>query len=429
MMLTSSPQGQDGGSIGAAGAAGAFGARILTLADRLARFSESANGLTCTFMSPAHRAAATELCKWMTAAGMTAHIDVVGNVVGRYSSVRADAGTLIVGSHYDTVRNAGKYDGRLGILAGIVAVEELRRRNVALPFHLDVVGFSEEEGVRFSAPYLGSAAMAGRFDPDILKRRDATGQSLADVLLERGGTGKAIATLACRDKLVGYVEVHIEQGPVLLHENLPVGVVTAIAGFARRRLTVRGVAGHAGAVPMQLRHDAAAAAAEIISMVEQRCSQVPGLMGTVGQLQVPAGAINVIPALCEFSLDIRSDNSGELEKALGDIAAGIEAIAARRGVSVEIEKVAELPPVLCTPRLRDALGRAVVRQGLAVRSLVSGPGHDAVMFDGVTDVGMLFVRCGNGGISHSPLETITAADADMGVQVLLDFLINFEVRP
>jgi N-carbamoyl-L-amino-acid hydrolase len=178
-----------------------------------------------------------------------------------------------------------------------------------------------------------------------------------------------------------------------------------------------------------LRHDAAAAAAEMISMVEQRCSQVPGLMGTVGQLQVPGGAINVIPGVCELSLDIRSADAADLEDALVDIAAGINSIAARRGVSVEIEKVAELPPVLCTPRLQDALGRAVARQGLAVRSLVSGPGHDAVMFDGVTDVGMLFVRCGNGGISHSPLETIAAADADVAVRVLLDFLINFEVRP
>jgi N-carbamoyl-L-amino-acid hydrolase len=426
-MLTNSPQGQAGSSLAAAG--DALGARVLTLAHRLARFSESANGLTCTFMSPAHCATAAELCKWMVAAGMTAHIDVAGNVVGRYPSARPDAGALIVGSHYDTVRNAGKYDGRLGILAGIVAVEELRRRNVALPFHLDVVGFSEEEGVRFSAPYLGSAAMAGRFDPDILKRRDVTGQGLADVLRERGGTAASIAALARRDKLVGYVEVHIEQGPVLLHENLPVGVVSAIAGFARRRVTVRGVAGHAGAVPMSLRHDAAAAAAEMISMVEQRCSQVPGLMGTVGQLQVPGGAINVIPGVCEFSLDIRSADATELEDALVDIAAGINSIAARRGVSVEIEKVAELPPVACTPRLREALGHAVARQGLAVRSLVSGPGHDAVMFDGVTNVGMLFVRCGNGGISHSPLETITAADADIAVRILLDFLSNFEVRP
>jgi N-carbamoyl-L-amino-acid hydrolase len=428
-MLTGSPQGQDRNSVAADGASSAFGARIVALADRLARFSESANGLTCTFMSPAHREAAAELCKWMTAAGMTAHIDVVGNVVGRVASSGADPGTLIVGSHYDTVRNAGKYDGRLGILAGIVAVEELRRRNVALPFHLDIVGFSEEEGVRFSAPYLGSAAMAGRFDPDMLKRRDATGQSLAGVLLERGGTAKAIAALARHDRLVGYVEVHIEQGPVLLHENLPVGVVSAIAGFARRRVTVRGAAGHAGAVPMALRRDAAAAAAEIVSMVERRCAQVPGLMGTVGQLQVPGGAINVIPGLCELSLDIRSDNANDLEKALDDITAGIDAIAARRGVSVEIEKVAGLPPVRCTPRLQEALGRAVTRQGLAVCSLVSGPGHDAVMFDGVTDVGMLFVRCGNGGISHSPLETISVADADVAVRVLFDFLTSFEVRP
>jgi N-carbamoyl-L-amino-acid hydrolase len=408
-MLTSSPQGQVGSSIAADG--GALGARILVMADRLAQFSESPDGLTCTFMTPAHRATAAEIRNLMNAAGAPAHIDVVGNVVGRYASARPDAGTLIVGSHYDTVRNAGKYDGRLGILTGIVAVEELRRRKAALPFHLDIVGFSEEEGVRFSAPYLGSAAIAGRFDVSMLKRRDASGQSLAEVLRESGGTAETIAAVARRDKLVGYVEVHIEQGPVLLHENLPVGVVSAIAGFARRRLTVRGIAGHAGAVPMSLRHDAAAAAAEIISMVEQRCSEVPGLRGTVGQLQVPA------------------DNAGELEKALGDITARIDAIGARRGVSVEIEKVAELPPVLCTPRLRDALGRAIARQGLTVRSLVSGPGHDAVMFDEVTDVGMLFVRCGNGGISHSPLETITAADADMGVRVLVEFLTNFEVRP
>jgi N-carbamoyl-L-amino-acid hydrolase len=426
-MLTSSPQGQNGSSLAAAG--DALGVRILILANRLSRFSESAHGLTCTFMSPAHHATAAELCKWMTAAGTTAHIDVVGNVVGRYASARADAGTLIVGSHYDTVRNAGKYDGRLGILVGIVAVEELRRRDVALPFHLDVVGFSEEEGVRFSAPYLGSAAMAGRFDPDMLKRRDATGQSLADVLRERGGTAASIATLARRDKLVGYIEVHIEQGPLLLHEDLPVGVVSAIAGFVRRRVTVRGAAGHAGAVPMALRHDAAAAGAEIVSMVEHRCAQVPGLMGTVGQLQVPDGAINVIPGQCELSLDIRSDDAAELERALGDITVGIEAIATRRGVSAEIEKVAGLPPVLCTPRLQEALGRSVAHQGLAVRNLVSGPGHDAVMFDGMTDVGMLFVRCGNGGISHSPLETVTAGDADVAVRVLLDFLTNFEVRP
>jgi beta-ureidopropionase / N-carbamoyl-L-amino-acid hydrolase len=426
-MLTTSAQGHDGSTAAAAG--DALGARVLAVADRLAQFSESPDGLTCTFMTAVHRATAAEIRNLMDAAGAPAHIDVIGNVVGRYASARLDAGTLIVGSHYDTVCNAGKYDGRLGILTGIVAVEELRRCNIVLPFHLDIIGFSEEEGVRFSAPYLGSAAIAGRFDAGMLKRRDANGHSLGEVLEESGGSAETIAAVARREKLVGYVEVHIEQGPVLLHENLPVGVVSAIAGFARRRVTVRGVAGHAGAVPMALRHDAAAAAAEIVSMVEQRCSLVPGLVGTVGQLQVPAGAINVIPALCELSLDIRSDNGGELEKALDDIARRIEAIAARRGVSVEIEEVAKLPPVLCTSRLRDALGRAVARQGLAVRSLVSGPGHDAVMFDGVTDIGMLFVRCGNGGISHSPLETIAAGDADIGVRVLLDFLTNFEVRP
>ncbi len=423
-MLTHSPLNRDRTSNGATGS---FGTRILDLADRLARISETTDGLTCTFMTPAHRATAAELCTLMTQAGMIARVDPVGNVVGRYCAATADAPALMIASHYDTVRDAGKYDGRLGILVGIVAVEELRRRQPILPFHLDVVGFSEEEGVRFSVPYIGSAAIAGRFDATILGRRDAEGHKLADVLRESGGDSTTIAALACREKLVGYVEVHIEQGPVLLHEGLPVGVVTAIAGLTRYRLTVRGVAGHAGTVPMNLRHDAAAAAAEIVSLVERRCAQSPGLVGTVGQLHVPDGAINVIPGRCELSLDIRAGDKAMLADAVDDVMRGIDAIAARRGVTIETEKLVEIPPALCSPRLQQALAAAVAGQRLAVRHLLSGAGHDAVMFDGLTDIGMLFVRCGNGGISHSPLETITPEDADIAARVLMDFVINFDV--
>ncbi len=409
-------------------AAGSLGTRILDLADRLARFSETTDGLTCTFMAPAHRAAAADLRTVMTEAGMTARIDAVGNVIGRYAAAAVDAPALMVASHYDTVRNAGKYDGRLGVLAGVVAVEELHRRQLTLPFHVDVVGFSEEEGVRFFVPYIGSAAMAGRIDTAVLSRRDAQGRSLADVLAELGDDAASIAALARRDKLLGYVEIHIEQGPVLLHEGLPVGVVTAIAGLTRYRVTARGAAGHAGTVPMGLRHDAAAAAAEIVSFVEHRCSRSAGLVGTVGLLQVPDGAINVIPGRCELSLDIRAGDEAMLASAVGDVMRGIEAIAQRRGVAIETEKLIEASPIPCSLRMQQALAAAVTRQGLTVRHLVSGAGHDAVMFDGLTDIGMLFVRCGNGGISHSPLETVTAEDADIAARVLMDFVINLDVR-
>ncbi len=352
--------------------------------------------------------------------------DVVGNVIGRYPAARHNAATLIIASHYDTVRNAGKYDGRLGILAGIVVVEELRRRNVSLPFHVDVVGFSEEEGVRFSTPFIGSAAMAGRFNEAVLNQRDAEGCSLGEALRQTGGDAASIAAIRRPSPLLGYVEVHIEQGPVLLHNGLPLGIVSAIAGLERYHVKIRGVAGHAGTVPMSLRHDAAAAAAEIIALVEQRCSSVPGLMGTVGQLQVPNGAINVIPALCELSLDVRAGEKHALAAAVADILTGIGAVARRRGVTVETEKLVETAPTPCSPRLQKALAAAVARQGVAVRHLVSGAGHDAIMFGGLTDIGMLFVRCGNGGVSHSPLETITAEDADLAVRALFDFLINFE---
>lgn len=422
-MLTDSPRPREGNSNGEAAR---LGRRILSLADRLAKHSETTDGLTCTFMTPAHRATAAELRMLMTDAGMMVDEDVVGNVIGRYRAAGDDAATLIIGSHYDTVRNAGKYDGRLGILAGIVVVEELRRQNATLSFNVEVVGFSEEEGIRFSIPFIGSAAMAGRFDQAILNQRDGEGYSLGEVLRQTGGDVASIAAIRRPSPLLGYVEVHIEQGPVLLHEGLPLGVVSAIAGLERHRIKIRGVAGHAGTVPMSLRHDAAAAAAEIIALVEQRCLSAAGLMGTVGQLQVPGGAINVIPALCELSLDIRAGEKRVLTSAVADVLTGIEAIATRRGVTIETEKLVETTPTPCSPRLQKSLATALAQQGIAVRHLVSGAGHDAIMFDGLTDIGMLFVRCGNGGVSHSPLETITAEDAELAVRVLLDLLINLE---
>ena len=403
----------------------AFGARILDLARQLAQWSELPEGLMCTYFSPAHKTVALQLRDWMRAAGLDARIDAVGNVVGRYASATPAAKTLIVGSHYDTVADAGQFDGRLGILTALVVAEHLAREGRQLPFHLDVIGFSEEEGVRFSAPYLGSSAIAGCFDEDALARRDANDISLASVLRKDGVDLSDIQMLARRpDTYRGYLEVHIEQGPVLLQRDLPVGIVTSIAGSARFRIAVQGVAGHAGTVPMPLRRDAAAAAAEIVLAVERRCGATDNLVGTVGKLAVPHGLINVIPGSCELSLDVRSTDDAVRDAAIADILAAIKDICRRRRVSADVKELSRHAAVPCAPQMQSALAAAIARAGIAPCHLASGAGHDAEMFAGVCDIGMLFVRCGNGGISHSPLETVTADDADVAARVLLDVLVN-----
>jgi N-carbamoyl-L-amino-acid hydrolase len=411
----------------AAGGAGqaAFGQQIMALADRLAHWSEAPDGLTCTYLSAAHRAVAAEIRGWMDQAGLATAIDVAANVVGRYGADDPNAPTLILASHYDTVRNAGKYDGRLGVLVALVVTEHLQRLGRKLPFHLDVIAFSEEEGVRFSSSFLGSSAVAGRFDPRLLERRDADGVTLAAAMAAAGLDPAGIPALARRrEELVGYLEVHIEQGPVLLEEGLPVGIVSAIAGTVRCMVTITGTAGHAGTVPMARRHDAAAAAAELVLFVEQRCARAPSLVGTVGQLAVPNGAINIIPGRCELSLDIRAADDSTRDAAVFDVMTEIGRIAAKRGVIIESKEVQRTAAVDCSPRLQSLLADAVTRAGAKPRYLPSGAGHDAMMFDGITDTAMLFVRCGNGGVSHSPREIITAEDADVAARVILDTVLH-----
>jgi allantoate deiminase/N-carbamoyl-L-amino-acid hydrolase len=380
-------------------------------------------------LSPAHRHVAGELAALMKHAGLSVEIDAVGNVAGRYKSHSPGAKTLIVGSHYDTVRNAGKYDGRLGILVGLVVIEELVRQGRRLPFDLELMAFSEEEGVRYSAPYIGSSAVAGRFDSTMLERKDGGGMPLAEAIRESGFDLDAIPRIArAKDKLLGYLEVHIEQGPVLLGEGLPAGIVSAIAGNVRYAVEIEGEAGHAGTVPMGSRHDALAAASEIVLYVERRCNQ-PGqsdLVGTVGRLAVPNSAINVIPRRCDFTLDIRSGDDAVRDAAVADIFAEKEQIAKRRGVSISRKELLRAPAVPCSPRLQSELAAAFARAGITPRTLPSGAGHDAVMFDGLTDLAMMFVRCGNGGVSHSPRETITAEDSDIAARILLDVLITLK---
>ena len=404
-----------------------FGPLVMQWSETIGAWSEAEDGLTCSYMTPTHRRTAAQIADWMRESGMTAHIDAVGNVVGRYEAPDPSAKTLMTGSHYDTVRDGGKYDGRLGILLPMAIVRYLNARGERLPFHLEIVGFAEEEGVRFKSTFLGSNAIAGRFDMNQLDQLDADGITMRDALAGAGHDVNAIAAIA-RDpaSLLGFVEVHIEQGPVLLEHGLAVGVVTAIAGSSRYLVTLTGLASHAGTTPMNMRKDAAAAAAEIVLMVESRCGQGNSLVGTVGQLEVPNGSVNVIPGHCKLSLDIRAASDEMRLAAVDNILEGIAAICARRQVEAEIRQVVSASAAPCAPWMMDQLGAAIGHAGLPRYDLPSGAGHDAMAMAKITDVAMLFTRCGNGGISHNRLETMTADDAEVAGQVLLDFFRRFK---
>ena len=407
-----------------------FGNAIMAQSETLAQWTDGEPGLTCAYLTDAHRKTAQQLAGWMRAAGMQVTIDAVGNVVGRYVSDRPGAKTFITGSHYDTVRNAGKYDGREGILLPIAVVKGLHERQETLPFHLEVIAFSEEEGVRFKSTFLGSSAVVGQFDLNLLDKTDANGISMRTALTEAGHDVHGIAALARNpDDILGYLEVHIEQGPVLLKHNLPVGIVTSIAGSSRYLVELTGVASHAGTTPMSMRKDAAVAAAEIVLYVEQRCSAAPALVGTVGQLQVPNGSVNVIPNTCMFSLDIRAEQDAVRELAVDDVLNKIQEVCTRRGIRHTVSKLMATPAVQCAPRLMDNLVRATENAGVPILKLPSGAGHDAMVMARMTEVAMLFTRCGNGGISHNPLETMTADDADVSAHIFLDFLRNLPLVP
>ncbi|MEW6147727.1 MAG: allantoate amidohydrolase [Bradyrhizobium sp.] len=403
-----------------------LGEVIVRRINDLAAISEEGGSLTRIYLTTELREAADLILSWMREAGMSARLDAIGNVCGRYEGDQPGAPCLMLGSHYDTVRDAGKWDGPLGVITAISCVADLNRRGKRLPFAIEVVGFADEEGVRFASTLLGSRAVAGTFDENVLNTRDRDGVSMRDALVQFGLDPDRIGAAArTRGELLAYIELHIEQGPVLEAQNLPVGVVTAIAGATRLAARLTGMAGHAGTVPMPLRRDALAGAAECIGAIEQFCrTDEGGLVGTVGHIQAKPGATNVIPGQVSFTIDMRAPTDGHRKRAVTEIVRQIEAIAKRRRLALQLDVTHENRTAPCAPWLQQQIAQAIEAEGFSVFELPSGAGHDGMAMIDIADVGMIFVRC-RGGISHHPDEHVELADADAGARVLLRVIENF----
>jgi len=382
--------------------------------------------LTVTYLTDAHRACAANISGWMRDCGFdSVHIDAVGNVVGRYEGAKPDAKTLLTGSHYDTVRNGGKYDGRLGIFVPMACVRELKRQNRRLPFAFEVVGFAEEEGQRYKATFLGSGALIGHFDPRWLDQKDADGITMREAMQHAGLKEEDIPKIQ-RDpaRYLGFVEVHIEQGPVLTELDLPLGIVTSINGSVRYVGEVIGMASHAGTTPMDRRRDAAAAVAELILYTEQRAAKDGDSVGTVGMLEVPSGSINVVPGRCKFSLDLRAPNNAQRDALANDVVAALKDICERRGVRYELEETMRAAAAPSEPAWQQRWEQAVDALGIPLFRMPSGAGHDAMKLHEVMPQAMLFVRGINSGISHNPLESSTNDDIQLAVQAFQLLLDN-----
>jgi beta-ureidopropionase / N-carbamoyl-L-amino-acid hydrolase len=381
--------------------------------------------LCVTYLTDAHRACAAQLARWMREdCGFDeVRIDAVGNVVGIYHGADPQAKRLLTGSHYDTVRNGGKYDGRLGILVPMACVRELHRRNRRLPYGIEVVAFAEEEGQRYKAVFLGSGALTGHFDHGWLEQADADGITMRAAIEQAGLRVDDIAQLK-RDPAgyLGFVETHIEQGPVLNDADLPLGVVTSINGSVRFFGEIVGMASHAGTTPMTMRRDAAAAAAELVLYAEERAALVPDLVATVGMLEVPNGSINVVPGRCRFSLDVRATTNEVRDACARDIQERLREICARRGLQYTLEESMRAAAAPCDPAWRQRWEHAVESLGLPVFRMPSGAGHDAMMLHRMMPQAMLFLRGLNAGISHNPLESITNDDADLCVRAFSTLL-------
>ena len=380
--------------------------------------------LTVTYLTDAHRACGRDIAQRMRECGFDrVEIDAVGNVVGRYYPAAPGARYLMTGSHYDTVRNGGKYDGRLGIFVPLACVRELHRAGKRLPFGIEVVAFAEEEGQRYKATFLGSGALIGHFNPAWLDQKDANGVTMRDAMQHAGLRLDDIAKLQ-RDpaQYLGFIEVHIEQGPVLNELDLPLGVVTSINGGVRYLCEMIGTASHAGTTPMDRRRDAAVAVAELALYVEQRAAKDGDSVGTIGLLNVPSGSINVVPGRCQFSLDLRAPTDTQRDALVSDVLDELAKIAQRRGLRYTIEESMRAAAAPSAPALQHHWERAVDALGVPVFRMPSGAGHDAMKLHEIMPQAMLFTRGQNSGISHNPLESTTNNDIQLTVDAFTQVL-------
>jgi beta-ureidopropionase / N-carbamoyl-L-amino-acid hydrolase len=380
--------------------------------------------LTVTYLTDAHRACAAFIKSKMHECGFDeVSIDAVGNVVGVYKASTPNAKTLLTGSHYDTVRNGGKYDGRLGILTPMMCVRELHKQGKRLPLNIEVVGFAEEEGQRYKATFLGSGSLLGDFKPEWLDQKDADGITMREAMAH-AGLKIADIPLIKRDasNYLGFVEVHVEQGPVLNALDIPLGIVTSINGNVRYLCEVTGLASHAGTTPMATRRDAATAAAEIALYVEKRAAQDADSVGTVGMLNVPNGSINVVPGRCLFSLDLRAPLDAQRDAMVSDVLAEVNTICDRRGVMVTTELTERAAAAPSAPAWQQRWEHAVRALGVPLHAMPSGAGHDAMKLHKIMPQAMLFVRGQNSGISHNPLESTTSDDIQLCIDAFTHLL-------
>jgi allantoate deiminase len=397
--------------------------RAMERIETLASFSAMDGGVLRAFLTPEHKRAHQQLAEWMQQAGLEVWQDAVGNQWGRKVSFSPTQPTLIIGSHSDTVVDAGKYDGTLGVIMAIEALEALR--DVDLPYHVDVVAFADEEGTRFNTTLLGSSAVAGKWNNQWLDIEDADGISMSQAFQNYGLDPCVIPSAARKaEEVLAYLEVHIEQGPLLESEQLPVGVVTAIAGAKRFICQVGGQAGHAGTVPIHLRQDAFCAVAEMTLCIEA-FAQAHNIVATVGRCEIPNSAVNVIPGMVEFSLDIRSQDQQQLEWSCEQLLSELKGIAQKRGVAFTQDLIYQAQAVPCNKAIEDRWADIVaLATGTTTRRLPSGAGHDAMVMASLTDMGMLFIRCEK-GISHNPLENVMTSDVAVGLTCLMNMVESF----
>lgn len=384
--------------------------------------------LTVTYLTEAHRACCASIERTMRSAGFDeVFVDAVGNVVGRYHPCQLGARYLLTGSHYDTVRNGGKHDGRLGIFVPIACVQQLAKQQKRLTVGIEVVAFAEEEGQRYKATFLGSGALLGQFNSDWLDQLDADGISMQDAMESAGLNVHDIPGIKRNPKdYAGFVEVHIEQGPVLNEMNLPLGVVTSINGSVRYVCEMIGVACHAGTTPMNRRRDAVNAVAELALFIEQRALADGNSVATIGQLQVPNGSINVVPGRCVFSLDLRAPNDLQRDALERDVVAAIQAICYRRGLVCHTERTLCVPAAPSAVEWQRRWENALHDLGVPVFTMPSGAGHDAMKLHEIMPQAMLFVRGENSGISHNPLESTTSDDMQLCVEAFNHLLTQLD---